>query len=114
MKKLILIILIFNLNLFAGNLPLKLKMYTTTVDYWSYTKFEATVLVDSITIKKFIVNRGRCTLYDGFERVYKLTHQTPSKYRYGSRPSILIKPLSCKPLEITIETDQGNFSWDIN
>jgi hypothetical protein len=117
MKKLLLIILILNLNLFAGNSPLKIKYYTEKRGFYTYTVFKPRVIVDKIFISKVTVNRGKCQLYwvDLWDRerikVKKDDGNINRTYKYGDK--LLTIHTRCDPIEITFETDQGTYSWEL-
>jgi hypothetical protein len=119
MKKLLLIILILNLNLFAGNSPLKIKYYTEKRGFYTYTAFKPRVIVDKIFISKVTVNRGKCQLYwvdwvlwDRERiKVKKDDGNINRTYKYGDK--LLTIHTRCDPIEITFETDQGTYSWEL-
>ena len=116
MKKLLIIIMVIGLNLFAGNAPLKLKTYTVNIKkgyVTPYIALDATVIVDKLKISNIIVNRGKCRVYiyawpvDGV----KLYKKNVCNYDYGEHKKVFVSE-RCELIEVTYETDQGNFTWE--
>ncbi len=108
MKKLLMIVILSIINIsYAGNnqSPIKVEVYDKTDPLFGVSFLEVKVLSvdDKIVINDIVANRGKCRLLNKNRR-----SEMPRTLGYGD--AYTIRFASCNLLEISVNTNKGNWT----